>query len=617
MAKAEFVLPVPMGSPQNYYGIGCMDTNAVGGLTEPACTTGGNTNGPSGVANATNASGYAVTGGTATNQLNSQGFWGVAFTKGGDSRNGDAYLPTDISNPNGPNTEYDLAGYPYTVEVPTGGGGKVYLFDPGFCGMPVLGSGRAGTGDEWTNNMGGTNPAPVSTYFNLYDDNNTPYKLDDDVLVWASGSTFENEKQVDESGAHGSGSPQYPSGSAGITRCDRAGDPNYAYHLKWFQIPATLAAGNYRLQVTTTKVDTSVLGGTTVLDASENADVGAANRFGIEVTSTSGSPRVYGGGRMAGYANVQAGQQRFYLAQIDRTSGAGKTVEIDLYDPGDVGGGAWLQVLSPDGNAYNPATLSFTSRSKASGAVGPSSNSATCIETNRPSSSPPGGIPAGCPAILDGSGSQFDAYWLQILIPLPSTYGSVGLTPIRRDRGRLVEDPVHGRRRQRHDDLAGQHPRATRSTSSSRRSAAGGAAIGGATAALARHRSGGARPRGTQIPMWLVNGTLIGRCHQPRCESRPESVGMRRVFQWPWSYRQGPDRDPSLTPTWLESWPAGRTPLNTGRAGGGGSRQRRSAAAHGSGDRQRRSAAAHGRAGPDPNVAGQRDRHRSLSPTTL
>ena len=429
VAKAEFVLPVPMGSPQNYYGIGCMDTNVVGGLTEPACTTGGNTNGPSGVANATNASGYAVTGGTATNQLNSQGFWGVAFTKGGDSRNGDAYLPTDISNPNGPNTEYDLAGYPYTVEVPTGGGGKVFLFDPGFCGMPVLGSGRAGSGDEWTNNMGGTNPAPVSTYFNLYDDNNTPYKLDDDVLVWASGSTFENEKQVDESGAHGSGSPQYPSGSAGITRCDRAGDPNYAYHLKWFQIPATLAAGNYRLQVTTTKVDTSVLGGTTVLDASENADVGAANRFGIEVTSTSGSPRVYGGGRMAGYANVQAGQQRFYLAQIDRTSGAGKTVEIDLYDPGDVGGGAWLQVLSPDGNAYNPATFSFTSRSKASGAVGPSSNSATCIETNRPSSSPPGGIPAGCPAILDGSGSQFDAYWLQILIPLPSTYGSVGLTP--------------------------------------------------------------------------------------------------------------------------------------------------------------------------------------------
>lgn len=426
-ARADFVLPVPMGSPLNYYGIGCMDTNAVGGRTEPVCITGGNTNGPSGVADAT--TGSSVTGGTAPSQLNSQGFWGVAFTKGGDSRNGDAYLPTQVSSPNGANVEYDPAGYVYTVEVPGAGSGRVYLFDPGFCGMPVLGSGRAGTGDEWTNNMGGSNPAPVSTYFNLYDDNNTPYKLTDDILVWGSGSTFENEKQVDESGDHGTGAPQYPSGSGGVTRCDRAADTNYAYHLKWFQIPVVLATGNYRLQVTTTKVDTSVLGGTTVLDASVNSTVGAANRFGIEVTSASGSPRVYGGGRMAGYANVQAGQQRFYLAQIDRPSGAGKTVEIDLYDPGDVGGGAWLQVLSPDGNVYTPATFSYTSRSKASGATGPSGNGVTCIETNRPSSSPPGGIPAGCPTILDGTGSQFDAYWIQILIPLGSTYGASGLTP--------------------------------------------------------------------------------------------------------------------------------------------------------------------------------------------
>ena len=426
-AKADFVLPVPMGSPLNYYGIGCMDTNVVGGRTEPVCITGSSSNGPSGVANAT--TGSTVTGGTAPSQLNSQGYWAVAFTKGGDSRNGDAYLPAEVSNPDGANPEYDPAGYGYTVEVPAGGGGRLYLFDPGFCGMPVLGSGRAGTGDEWTNNMNGTNPAPVSTYFNLYDDSNTPYKLTDDVLVWGSGTTFENESQVDESGAHGTGAPQYPSGSAGVTRCDRPSDTNYAYHLNWFQIPGVLAAGNYRLQVTTTKVNTSVLGGTTVLDASANATVGAANRFGIEVTSTSGSPRVYGGGRMASYANVQAGTQRFYLAQIDRPSGAGKTVEIDLYDPGDVGGGAWLQVMSPDGNAYTPATFSYTSRSKASGAAGPSGTNVTCIETNRPSSAPPGGIPSGCPAILDGSGSQFDGYWIQILIPLPSTYGSVGLTP--------------------------------------------------------------------------------------------------------------------------------------------------------------------------------------------
>ena len=426
-SKAEFVLPVPMGSPLNYYGIGCMDTNAVGGLTEPACiTVPNNSNGASGVPNAT--AGSPLTGGTAPNQLNSQGFWGVAFTRGGDSRNGDAYLPTQVSGPNGPNTEYDASGYPYTVEIPSGGGGHVYLFDPGFCGMPVLGSGRAGTGDEWTTNMGGSNPAPMSTYFNLYNDNNTPFKLSDDILVWGSGSTFENESQVDESGAHGAGAPQYASGSNGVTRCDRSTDANYAYHLKWFQIPVTLAAGTYRLQVTTTKVNTAT-GGTTIQDATVNSAVGAANRFGLEVTSASGSPRVHGGGRMAGYANIQAGRQRFYLAQVDQSSGAGKTIDIALYDPGDVGGGAWLQVLSPDGNAYNPATFSYTSRSKATGAAGPSGNDVSCIETNRPGSSPPGGVPAGCPAIFDNSGSQFDAYWLDILIPLGANYGAGGLTP--------------------------------------------------------------------------------------------------------------------------------------------------------------------------------------------
>ncbi|HEY6056935.1 MAG TPA: hypothetical protein VIV06_02835, partial [Candidatus Limnocylindrales bacterium] len=158
-----------------------------------------------------------------------------------------------------------------------------------------------------------------------------------------------------------------------------------------------------------------------------NSSVGAANRFGLEVTSASGSPRVYGGGRMAAYANVQAGRQRFYLAQVDRAAGAGKTVRIALYDPGDVGGGAWLRLLSPDGGKQAPVTFSYTSRSKATGAAGPAGTGVSCIQTNRPSKAPPGGIPAGCPAVLDGGGSNFDGYWLTITIPLPWSYGSTGL----------------------------------------------------------------------------------------------------------------------------------------------------------------------------------------------
>jgi Flp pilus assembly protein TadG len=429
-ASAQFVLPVPMGSPLNYYGVGCMDTNG----SEPVCTNSGSSTGASGVSG--NA-GSAVTGAAAPNQLNNQGFWGAVFTRGGDSRNGDAFSPANFSAGNGggpgSNIEYDPSGYGYTVEVPSGGGGKVYVFDPMFCGMPVLGSGRAGTGDEWTNAMGSAvNPAPVTTYYNLWNTNGTP-NLADDTLVYTSANLFVNGlnnngvKYVDLSGTHGSGSPQY---TTGVTDCVAS-----PYHLRWWQVnPSNLAQGTYRLQVTTTNVvlpavGSSGFGGGTQAAASQPSDlVGAANRFSLMVTSASGGPRVYGGGRMAAYTNMQAGTQSFYMAQIDQTSGRGKTIEIDLYDPGDVGGGAWLQFLNPDGSTYTPATFSYTSTSKG-GQAGPSGTNVTCIETNRPGSAPAFSIPAGCPNIFDGSGSQFDSFWLKIIIPLPQSYGSTGLQP--------------------------------------------------------------------------------------------------------------------------------------------------------------------------------------------
>ena len=425
-AEADYVLPVPMGSPLNYYGIGCLDTNDLNGRTRPSCASGSDSNGPSGISTAPSDNG--MTGGGAANQLDSQGFWGAVFTKGGDSRNGDAYMPTQISNggSNAANSDYDPSGYGYTVEVPSGGGGRVYVFDPTFCDMPRLGSGKAGTGDEWTTNLGGTNPAGMTTYFNLYDTHATPFELGDDTLVYTSGSLFQNESQNDQSGQYGTGSPANV-GVAGVARCDQPTDPKYAYHLRWWQMPTgDLAQGTYRLQVTTSLVDTST-GGTTILDGTVNAGVGAANRFGLEVTSASGSPRIYGGGRMAAYANVQSGTQRFFLAQIDKASGAGKTVRISLYDPGDVGGGAWLRFLNPDDSTQTPVTFSYTSISKATGAAGPSGTNVTCIQTNRPTAAPAGGVPSGCPAVFDGGGSAFDGYWLTITIPLPWSYGAKGL----------------------------------------------------------------------------------------------------------------------------------------------------------------------------------------------
>ena len=459
-AKAIYVQPVPMGSPLAIYGVGCLDTNA--GVAkapdakgEPACTTAGNSNGPSGVPDAT--AGSNLTGGGAPNQLASQGAWGVVFTRGGDARNGDAFSPLQVSGGSGwtpndgppagndPYGGFDPAGYNYGVDIP-GGGGSVYVFDPIFCGMPPLpvsgpATGRAGPGDEWTSTgPGASDPNPVTTYYNLWQVV-TPGIPQGDKLVYSSGSLFENGlndnnvSYVDESGGHGNGTtgPQYTSNGGTIQHCNQAGDSAYPYHLKWWKLPTgSLTAGTYRLQITTTKVQLPALGssgfggGNQPTASQPSDDVGAANRWSLEATG-SGAVHIYGLGRMATYTNMQAGTQAFYLAQIDRAAGAGKTIEIDLYDPGDVGGGAWLQILDPDNNVYTPATFKYSSVAKWSGAAGPSSSSATCIETNNPGSAPAFSLPAGCPRVFDGTGTHFDDYWVTILIPLDSDYGLTGL----------------------------------------------------------------------------------------------------------------------------------------------------------------------------------------------
>ncbi len=89
-------------------------------------------------------------------------------------------------------------------------------------------------------------------------------------------------------------------------------------------------------------------------------NVGAENLFSIWVKSGRLGARVYGGGRMAAYTNLDAGQQKFYFAQIEKVH-AGKTMEIHLFDPGEASGNAYLRILSPDGNVYHYQTFDWTS----------------------------------------------------------------------------------------------------------------------------------------------------------------------------------------------------------------------------------------------------------------
>ncbi len=362
-----------------------------------------------------------VNGPGSVGALRNQGFWGAVFTKGGVRQNGDRYAPANwAGGSSAANPDYDANGYDYTVEV--GGGGGVWLFDATFCGTgQTTFGGWYGAGDHWTGRPsppGGTGYGPVTTRYRLYNTNGTEYALGDDVLVGDSGTQFANEFQTNQSGSFGS--PQRGSGD-GAANC--ASNP---YHNGWYQIASGMAAGVYRLNVNTS-------------DPANNS-VAAENLFSI-YTSSAGKPRVYGGGKMAAYTNLAAGRQSFYLAQIGKEH-AGKTMDITLFDPGDVSGDAFLRILSPGRQRVQLRDVLLHRR---------------CAVHGKQRRLQRHGPHAG----EDARGR--DRQLVRQLRSRDQHSPAVDLWqrrahPVGRDRGRLVEDRVRGCRRQRHHDLGGRDP---------------------------------------------------------------------------------------------------------------------------------------------------------------
>ena len=322
--------------------------------------------------------------------LASQGSWGAVFTSGGVRENGDRFAPAYLGGGTGaprsdPNPDYDSAGYDYLLELP-GGSGQVRLFDPMFCATGDNGHGGSyGAGDHWTGTPGGsTLIAPVSVTYRLYDAKGTPANPSDDgppvaTLTYDPGSNTLG----DMSGNFGT-----PSNSG---RADAADCSGNVAHNQWVTLANGLGQSLYRLNV-----DTST--------DSDNLAVGAENLFAIWVGSGSSGARVYGAGRMAAYTNLAGGLQAFYFAQIEQMH-AGKTMIIELFDPGEVSGNGYLRFQSPDGDSYDYATFSWKSDDGRSG------SNVTQIQTS-----------------INGA-AQFNNRLITIEIPLPGSYGSAGLDP--------------------------------------------------------------------------------------------------------------------------------------------------------------------------------------------
>ncbi len=361
-ARAEFILPVPMGSPLDYWGIHVLCRNTDDNNAVPSTCP-------------------QVPSATGVGTLGTLGYWGAIEMKGTQRANGDAYS-TFYNGGTSLNGGFDPLGYSYIVEIPAGAaGGAVWVYDPLFCATGAGGSTsparRLGVGDFWL----GTHTA-VTTEFKLWDMQGTPYTTVDDTLVASDGGLFSSMDHVDKSTSY-RGNQDYGNGYNGSSSSDCATSP---YHNAWWRLASGLGPGLYRLQAVTSS-------GTT----SQNA----VNNFGLQVTLGSGSgARVYGQTRMCVY-NAISGTSTFYLAQVDAVH-AGKTLEIKLFDPGDIAS-TTLKVRMPTATGYTDATFSYT----ATGATAPGTIS---------------GGPVTSLATSNARTNFYNNQWLTITVNIPTSY---------------------------------------------------------------------------------------------------------------------------------------------------------------------------------------------------
>jgi hypothetical protein len=361
-ARAEFILPVPMGSPLDYWGVHVLCRDVDDGNAQPSTCP-------------------RVPSATGVGTLTSLGYWGAIEMKGTQRANGDAYS-TYYNGGTSLNTGFDANGYSYIVEIPAGStNGSVWVYDPLYCATGAGGTTsparRLGVGDFWL----GPHTA-VTTEFKLWDMAGTPYTTIDDTIVATDGGLFSNMDFADKSGNFNGGG-DYGNGYNGSASADCAGN---VYHNNWWRLATGLVPGDYRLQAVTSA------GGLT-----QNA----VNNFGVQVTLGSGTgARVYGQTRMCVYNSI-AGTSIFYLAQVEAAH-AGKTLEIKLFDPGDIASTS-LRVKIPTTTGYTDATFSFTATGSSGG--GPTSGGPLTSLTTSTSST-----------------NYYNNQWVTITVNIPATY---------------------------------------------------------------------------------------------------------------------------------------------------------------------------------------------------
>lgn len=357
---AEYVLPVPMGSPTNYFGTGRL-------LSTPELL-------------------YQSVNPSCTSKVNGDRHQSMHYDPLDDSG---ATLEECESTPS--NVDFREQGYELYIHAPEGRTSsiEVLLYDPRYSDAYVGTCSNTWTGPVNNNSNDLTISGP-KLYQTASSYNNNLYWSTDEQLATGSSFTFrrdrlryktcnagtdmgiDSERQSgDESFTYAlyaaDNTPLSDSDNPPVANCTKtysastAFERTYLGSVRWNRlctITTTMPTGRYILRVENGAPGVQTADG--------------SNQWGLvaKYTNATGDglcdgrndttcPRVYGRDAISVYANTSAGVASFFLAEIEPEHN-GKTLELELWDPGE--GGSKIEFLKPTGtDSWAATTFSWNS----------------------------------------------------------------------------------------------------------------------------------------------------------------------------------------------------------------------------------------------------------------
>jgi hypothetical protein len=371
---AEYVLPVPLGSPYNFFGMG--------NLTSASATPS-----PNPLASPTVI--YQSVNPSCTSKINGDRHQSLHY---GPLANGGATLSSCTTTTT--NDDYRPQGYELYIEAPKNRTQSidVLLYDPRYnpanynpsgCTMkyPTVWDGpETGTSDRKVTATGGplqyqTRSSSTTTTWSSTTtiNNGQSFTFRRDRLRVKQASCdhgFDSKRQDGNENFTFSlyaadSTPLTDSDNPAVAGCTKSYSSSTAFELTYL--------GSFRWNKLCT-ITTGMPTGRYILrvkNGNGGATADGSNQWGLVAKYAGGTgdrlcdgrvdamcPRVYGKDAISVYANTGDATASFFLAEIDGEHN-GKTLELELWDPGE--GGEKLEILRPNGTGWTTSNFSWTS----------------------------------------------------------------------------------------------------------------------------------------------------------------------------------------------------------------------------------------------------------------